>query len=87
MLHPKSKFSPNFRGSATPNPPKRHLRTEESTQRVMFNNISSEIGRKLKQLTNISHHFDMACERKRNAIPVVNFSPSSYSLPIDSVGD
>lgn len=26
-LHPKSKFSPNFKGSATPNPPKRHLRT------------------------------------------------------------
>jgi hypothetical protein len=86
-MHPRSKFSPNFKGAATPHPPKRHLRTEEGTHRMLIDNSSSEIGRKLKQLSNISHHFDVACERRRTATPMANFSPISYSLPIDTVGE
>jgi hypothetical protein len=54
---------------------------------MLADSSSSEIGRKLKQLTNISHHFDMACEKRRAATPMANFLPISYSLPIDTVGD
>ncbi len=54
---------------------------------MLIDNSSSEIGRKLKQLSNISHHFDVACERRRTATPMANFSPISYSLPIDTVGE
>jgi hypothetical protein len=46
--------------------------------------MGGEVARKLKQLCNISQHFDRACEYRRKVIPTIHqeVGESTYTLPV-----
>lgn len=67
LRHPKSKFTPNLKNEATHQSARVFARREAEQQKGI--KLNSEISRKLKQLSNISHHFEKACEYKRCILP------------------
>lgn len=80
-FHPKSKFFPSSTPSLVPNitptaatataSPLPSCTPRNATSRSPIVRMGTEVTRKLRQLCNISQHFDQACEYRKRMMPTL----------------